>query len=300
MIIMNKVNLHSMFSKIYWSFLNRTYKWWPDSFWLKIAYKAKHGRKLNLKHPETYTEKLQWLKIHDRNPLYTTLVDKYAVKDYVTRKLGSQYVFRCYGVWQNFDEIDFDKLPNQFVLKCTHDSGGIVICKDKQTFDKNAAREIIEKALKLDFWRWSREWAYKNVPPRVLAEEYMVDESGEELKDYKFFCFNGEPHYIEVDFDRFTNHHRNIYDLSWNLQECEIKFPSDRNKQIPCPKNLDEMINMARALSDGFPHVRIDLYNISGRAYFGEFTFYHGGGWEHFSPKEWDLKFGNCIKLSID
>jgi hypothetical protein len=293
-------NLKSMLSKYYWSFLDATHRWWPDSMWLKIAYKAKHGRKLHLKCPKAYTEKLQWLKIHDHNPLYTTLVDKYAVKEYVSQKIGSQYVFPCFGVWNNFDEIDFDKLPNQFVLKCTHDSGGIVICKDKESFDKKAAKDLIERALKLDFWRWSREWAYKNVPPRILAEQYMVDESGEELKDYKLFCFNGEPRYIEVDFDRFTHHHRNIYDVNWNLQECEIKFPSDRNRVIPRPQNLDEMLEMARILSKGFPHVRIDLYNIDGRAYFGEFTFYHGGGWEEFRPLKWDYIFGDCMKLPID
>ena len=128
----------------------------------------------------------------------------------------------------------------------------------------------------------------------------MVDESGEELKDYKLFCFNGEPRYVEVDFDRFTHHHRNIYDVNWNLQECEIKYPSDRNRVIPRPQNLDEMLEMARILSKGFPHVRIDLYNIDGRAYFGEFTFYHGGGWEEFRPLKWDYIFGDCMKLPID
>jgi hypothetical protein len=292
-------NLKSRLSKFYWSFLDATYRWLPDSLWLKIVYKAKHGRKLDLKRPKAYTEKLQWLKIHDHNPLYPTLVDKHAVKDYVSQKIGKQYVFPCYGVWNSFDEIDFSKLPNQFVLKCTHDSGGIVICKDKQSFDKDAARKVIEKALKLDFWEWSREWAYTDVPHRVLAEKYMVDESGEELKDYKFFCFNGEPRFIEVDFDRYVDHHRNIYDLNWNLLDCEIRYKSDRNRVIPCPQNLDEMLAIARTLSEGFPHVRIDLYNISGCAYFGEFTFYHGGGWEKFKPLKWDYVFGDCMKLPV-
>ena len=288
------------FHNLFWMLANNTYKYWPDSIWLKMIYWNKFHRNLNLSNPQSFNEKLNWLKLYNRNPLYSTLVDKFAVKKYVANLIGEEYVIPCYGVWDSFDEIDFNNLPDEFILKCTHDSGGVCICRNKKTFDYSEAKDIISKQLEHNFFWCTREWAYKNVPPRVLAEEYMVDESGEELKDYKFFCFNGEPHYIEVDFDRFTNHHRNIYDLSWNLQECEIKFPSDRNKQIPCPKNLDEMINMARALSDGFPHVRIDLYNISGRAYFGEFTFYHGGGWEHFSPKEWDLKFGNCIKLSID
>ena len=292
-------NYKGRISKLYWSFLDATYRWWPDSMWLKTVYKAKLGRKLDLKNPKAYTEKLQWLKIHDHNPLYTTLVDKYAVKDYVSQKIGKQYVFPCYGVWNSFDEIDFSKLPNKFVLKCTHDSGGIVICKDLQTFDKDAARKVIEKALKLDFWEWSREWAYKDVPHRVLAEEYMVDESGEELKDYKIFCFNGEPRFIEVDFDRYVDHHRNIYDLNWNLLDCEIRYKSDRNRVIPCPQNLNEMLGIARTLSAGFPHVRIDLYNISGRAYFGEFTFYHEGGWGQFSPSKWDYVFGDCMKLPV-
>lgn len=293
-------SLRKAASTCYWRFLDATYRWWPDALWLKMAYKARLGRKLDLKNPKTFTEKLQWLKLHDRNPLYTTLVDKYAVKDYVSRRVGEQYVFPCYGVWNHFDEIDFEHLPSQFVLKCTHDSGGIVICSDKEHFDMAAARDKLEKALKLDFWRWSREWAYKDVRPRILAEQFMVDESGEELKDYKFFCFNGEPRFIEVDFNRFVLHQRNIYDLDWHLLDCEIKFPSNKEREIPRPENLDEMLILARILSEGFLHVRIDLYNISGRAYFGEFTFYHGGGWEDFRPLKWDYVFGDCMILPVN
>lgn len=282
---------------IIWYVLNRTYKLWPDALWLRVLYRTKLHRSLNLKNPQRFTEKLQWLKLHDRNPLYSQLVDKYEVKQYVEEKLGQEYLIPTLGVWNHFDEIDFDALPNQFVLKCTHDSGGLCICKDKSVFDKRSAKEKLERSLSNNFYWWTREWPYKNVKPRIIAEKYMVDESGMELKDYKFFCFNGEPRYVQLDFDRFIDHKRNIFNAKWELQDVEIQFPSDYSRFTERPANLDEMLTVARKLAGGFPHVRVDLYNIQGSIFFGELTFYHGGGFEEFRPQMWDNVFGDLLKL---
>ncbi len=282
---------------IIWYVLNRTYKLWPDALWLRVLYRTKLHRSLNLKNPQKFTEKLQWLKLHDRNPLYSQLVDKYEVKQYVEEKLGKKYLIPTLGVWNHFDEIDFDALPDQFVLKCTHDSGGLCICKDKSLFDKGSAKEKLERSLSNNFYWWTREWPYKNVKPRIIAEKYMVDEGGMELKDYKFFCFNGEPYYIQLDFDRFIDHKRNIFNAKWELQDVEIQFPSDHSRFTECPANLDEMLTVARKLAGDFPHVRVDLYNIQGSVFFGELTFYHGGGFEEFRPQEWDDIFGDLLKL---
>lgn len=284
-------------SSIIWYILNRTYKMWPDSLWLRVLYRTKLHRNLNLKNPQKFTEKLQWLKLHDRNPLYSQLVDKYEVKRYVEEKLGGEYLIPTLGVWDHFDEIDFDALPNQFVLKCTHDSGGLCICKDKAMFDKRSAKEKLERSLSNNFYWWTREWPYKNVKPRIIAEKFMIDESGVELKDYKFFCFNGEPHYIQLDFDRFIDHKRNIFNTKWELQDVEIQFPLDHSRFTERPANLDEMLTVAKKLAGGFPHVRVDLYNIQGSVFFGELTFYHGGGFEEFRPQAWDNVFGDLLKL---
>lgn len=284
-------------SSIIWYILNRTYKMWPDSLWLRVLYRTKLHRNLNLKNPQKFTEKLQWLKLHDRNPLYSQLVDKYEVKRYVEEKLGGEYLIPTLGVWDHFDEIDFDALPNQFVLKCTHDSGGLCICKDKAMFDKRSAKEKLERSLSNNFYWWTREWPYKNVKPRIIAEKFMIDESGVELKDYKFFCFNGEPHYIQLDFDRFIDHKRNIFNTKWELQDVEIQFPLDHSRFTERPANLDEMLTVAKKLAGGFPHVRVDLYNIQGSVFFGELTFYHGGGFEEFRPQAWDHVFGDLLKL---
>ena len=283
--------------KLFWFFLNHTYKWWPDAIWLKVQYRIKMKQRLNLKTPKLYTEKLQWLKLHDRNPLYSILVDKYEVKQYVKEHIGAEYVIPTLGVWDHFDDIDFDLLPDQFVLKCTHDSGNVWICKDKLSFDKAAARKMLEESLKHNFYWWTREWPYKNIKPRIIAEKYMVDESGTELKDYKFFCFNGNPLYVQVDYNRFINHKRNIYDVNWNLQNFEIQFLSDRNHIIECPQNYSTMLQIVRKMAVGIPHVRIDLYNVRGHIYFGEYTFYHGSGFEEFRPSEWNKKFGDLIVL---
>lgn len=269
----------------------------PDKLYLKLLFWLKMGEVLNLRHPKSYNEKLQWLKIYDRNPLYTTLVDKYTVKKWVADKIGEEYIIPTLGVWKNADEIDFDKLPNRFVLKTTNGGGGdVVICKDKSMFDIVKARKHLNKGLKKNIYNDFREWPYKNVSPRIIAEKYLEDES-DELKDYKFFCFDGMVKCLQVDYDRFVDHHRNMYDTDWNLLPFTIKYPSKEGVVIPKPQGFEAMLKIASILSKEIPHVRVDLYNIYGKVYFGELTFYHGSGLKKFTPKEWDYKFGEWLQL---
>lgn len=268
---------------------DRTYLSWM--FYLRCGYK------LNWKHPVTFCEKLQWLKIYNNKSYYTSLVDKYEVKYIVSDLIGKECVIPTLGVWDCFDEIDFDRLPNQFVLKCTHDSGGLVIVKDKATFDKEFARSKISKSLARDYFILGRETPYKNVKRRIIAEKYMVDESGTELKDYKIFCFAGIPKFIQVDFGRFTEHCRNIYDVDWHKLNIKLLYPTNENVNIQRPVHLDKMLDIASRLSAKEPFVRIDLYSIYDEIYFGEFTFFPGAGYEQFEPQEWNRMFGDWITL---
>lgn len=269
----------------------------PDDKYLKIIYKSILKKDLNLDNPTTFNEKLQWLKLNDRNPEYTKMVDKYEVKEYVSNIIGKEHIIPLIGVWDKFEDIDFEKLPNQFVLKCTHDTGGIVICKNKSELNLKETKKKIKKSLKRNFYYYGREWPYKDVKPRIIAEKYMVDESGTELKDYKIFCFDGKAKFILVDFGRFSRHYRNIYDLNWNLLELQIKFPRNIEQKINKPDNLEEMINLAERLSKDIPHVRVDFYNVNGKNYFGELTFFHGSGFTKIEPEGWDEKIGEYLKL---
>lgn len=269
----------------------------PDKMFIKLEYRYYTGRKLNLDNPKTFNEKLQWLKLYYRRPEYTKLVDKYEVRKYIAETIGEEYLIPLLGVWDKFDDIDFSKLPNQFVLKCTHDSGGLVICKDKKKFSIEEARKKINKHLKRNFYYVHREWAYKNVKPRIICEKYMVDESGTELKDYKIFCFNGEPKLIQVDYNRFNGHKRNLYDIEWNYIPNSIKYPTDPNTIIKKPNKLNEMLELARVLSNGYPHVRVDFYYVNDRIYFGEMTFYHGAGYEKFEPESLEFEMGSWLEL---
>ena len=297
-------NLKSRLSKLYWSFLDATYRWWPDSMWLKIVYKAKVGRQLNLRNPQTFSEKLNWLKIHDHNPRYVKMVDKYDAKEYVKDLIGHDVIIPTYGVWNHFDDIDFDSLPNQFVLKCTHDSGGIIICKDKERLDKEKARNKLESALKLDYWCWSREWAYKSVKPRIIAEKYIEDQSaGKDLVDYKFYCFHGKAMFCQVITNRSTDETIDFYDTNWVHQPFVGLNPKAHNaaKGFARPLCYDKMLDIANKLSAdiGAKFVRIDLYDINEHIYFGEITFYPNGGTGSFSPQEWDYKMGGYLDLSV-
>lgn len=276
--------------------LKRLGRWIPDKKYLEIYYKLATGQKLHLENPLTYNEKLQWLKLYDRNSLYTIMVDKYAVKEYVASVVGPEYVIPVLGVWDKFEDIDFDLLPDQFVLKATHDSGGIVLCEDKRRFDVIQARDKINAHLKNNLYHTLKEWPYKDVFPRIMAEKYMVDEGGYELKDYKVFVFDGVPKIMHVDYDRFAGHKRNVYTLDWDFIDVCFKFPNNKDYKIERPVALDKMIELSQVLGRGLPHVRVDFYSIKEKVYVGEITFYHGSGTEFF-PDEWNYKMGDWIKL---
>lgn len=270
----------------------------PDAMYIQLNYFAHFKKFANLKEPGTYNEKLNWLKIHDRNPLYTTLVDKYEVKKYVDEILGGgEYTIPTLGVWDRFDDIDFDRLPNQFVLKCTHDSEGLVIVKDKSTLDIQKAKEKIEAALKQNFYYIGREWPYKNVEPRIIAEPYLEDHVDGELRDYKFFCFNGQPKLMFVASDRIKNATKfDYYDLEFNHLNIVQKYP---NAEAPLrkPVTFEKMIEFSKVLSKDFPHVRVDFYEVDGHLYFGELTFYHFSGFMPFKPSKWDEIMGSWLTL---
>lgn len=269
----------------------------PDKAYIQMYYFAHFKRFCNLRNPETYNEKLNWLKLHDRNEEYTKLVDKYEVKEYIASIIGEDYIIPTLGVWNHFDDIDFEKLPNQFVLKCTHDSEGLVIVKDKNKLDKVAAKEKIEAALKQNFYYIGREWPYKNVKPRIIAEKYMEDHVDGELRDYKFFCFDGQPKAMFIASDRASDHVKfDYFDLEFNHLDIKQKYPHAQNT-LRKPETFDKMIEFSKILSKGFPHVRVDFYEVDGRLYFGELTFYHFSGFMPFEPSKWDKTFGDWIHL---
>lgn len=266
-----------------------------DEMYLKFMFKLRMHRKLDLENPQYFNDKIQWMKLYNRNSEYTTIVDKYAVKQYVAKIIGNQYIIPTIGMWEKFDDIDFEKLPNRFVLKCTHDSGGLVICKDKTKFDIEQARKKINKCLKRNYYWMGREWPYKNVPHRIIAEQYMADD----LRDYKLFCFNGIPRMTLVCSERFTKDglKEDFYDEAWN--HLNIQRPTHGNAILPiqCPKQYELMKKLATKLSEKMPFARIDFYELNERLYFGEITFYPASGFEGFQPEEWDLRLGKWIKL---
>lgn len=268
-----------------------------DKTFIKWEYFSGMRKFPNLKNPQTYNEKLQWLKLHDKHPEYTRMVDKYEAKKYVKEILGEEYIIPTLGVWERFEDIDFDKLPNQFVLKCTHDSGGLVICPDKSKLDINKARKKINKSLKKNYFLEHREYPYKDVKPRIIAEKFMVDESGTELKDYKFFCFNGEPKMLLLACDRANGTYMNFYDMDFNLLPVQRKAHPNAKNEFERPKGFDEMFRIAKILSKDIPHVRVDFYDINGEIYFGELTFFSGSGNIPFYPDEWDYKLGEWLEL---
>ena len=272
--------------------------WIDDKAYLKLMYYLIFDKKLNLNNSKTFNEKLQWLKLYDRNPLYTNLVDKYEVRKYIAQTIGEEYLIPLIGVWDKFDDIDFSTLPNQFVLKCTHDSGGLVICKNKSKLDIEVARKKINKCLRRNYYYSGREWPYKDVKPRIVCEKYMVDESGVELKDYKFFCFDGEPKALFVATDRGIDTRFDYFDMDFNHLPF-MQHYKNGVKKITKPKGFDKMVELAKKLSGSIPHVRVDFYDINGKVYFGELTFYHFSGFEKFEPEEYDEIFGKWIKLPL-
>jgi len=256
------------------------------------------GYRPDLDNPRTFNEKLQWLKLNDRNPQYTQLVDKYEVKKYIADKIGKEYAIPTLGVYNSFDEIDFDKLPRKFVLKCTHDSGSVVICRDKAELDKSMAKKILERGLRRNYYWTGREWPYKNVKPRIIAEQYLEGIDIEDLIDYKFLCMNDIMKMVFTCTNRFDANGLcvNFYDRYWNPMPFERHYPR-RKKELEKPKKFEEMVSLSEKLSKGICFVRVDFYSVEGKIYVGEMTFYPGNGMEEFTPTEWDYKLGEMIQL---
>lgn len=276
--------------------------WLPDKVFLESAFRARFGRKLNLNNPETFNEKLQWLKLYNRKPEYTKMVDKYLVRDYVKEKIGEEYLIPLLGVWDDPEKIDFDELPMQFVLKCNHNSGlGMCICKDKNSLDINKAKEELKKGINQNYYLTSREWPYKDVPRRIIAEKYMVDESGYELKDYKFYCFDGKVKLVMINSDRMSSEKTKANYFDENYQPLDFVWGYE-NAEIPPqkPEKFEEMKYLAEKLSEGITHVRIDFYQTPSGIYFGEITFFDGSGFDAIEPIEWDYKIGSWLKLPME
>ncbi len=269
-----------------------------DEQYLKLKYKNVVGRNLDLENPKTFNEKLQWLKLYNRKPEYTMMVDKYKVREYIAQALGEEYLIPLLGVWDDPEDIDFDALPDQFVLKCNHNSGlGMCICKDKSKLDIPKVKDELRKGLQQNYYLSNREWPYKDVPRKIIAEKYMEDASGD-LKDYKFYCFNGVMKFVMINSDRNTDKPTradyfdrdfNWLDFTWGYSHAEV--------QPQKPEQFEEMVAIAERLSKGLPHIRVDLYDCNGKIYFGELTFFDGSGFDKIEPLEWDYKIGEMLKL---
>lgn len=285
------------------SIVYRYFQWLPDKWYLSLRYRFNMGRWIDWSNPSAFTEKIQWLKIYNRKPEYTTLVDKYAVKKYVANIIGKEYIIPTLGVWNNPEDIVWDSLPNQFVLKTTHGGGGggVVICKDKATFNKEEAKTKLSKSLKSDIYSNFREWPYKNVPKRIIAEKFLTLEknpASNDLPDYKFFCFTGKVRFFKVDFGRFVEHHANYYTTEGELLDFGEKgLEPDPNYPIELPNNLNMMISLAERLSENEPFLRVDFYNVKGKIYFGELTFYPASGMLPWTADECDYRLGNMMTL---
>lgn len=265
-------------------------------YWQEMNYLLLTRQHLNLDNPKTFNEKLQWLKLYDRNPLYTKLVDKYLVKDWVAEKIGREYIIPTLAVYESPNEIVLDELPNQFVLKCNHDSGSVVICRDKNVFDFDEAKRKLDRCLKKSTYAFCGEWAYKDVPRRIIAEKYMEEVGQSDLMDYKLFCFGGVPRILYMSRDHARNCTTDFFDMDFNRLPIRMQAP---NSEIPPqkPKEFDELKRLASILSQGIPQVRVDFYVINGKIYFGEMTFYHCGGMVQVQPYEWNVKMGDMIQL---
>lgn len=273
-----------------------------DRLYISIVYWLRLGKKLNLDSPVTFSEKLQWLKLHNRNPEYTVMVDKYRVREYIAEKLGEEYLIPLLGVWDDPDDIDFDALPNQFVLKCNHNSGlGMCICKDKSKLNIQKVKADLRKGLRQDYYLTGREWPYKNVPKKIIAEKYMDDGTGSDLRDYKFFCFGGKPQYCQVISNRSTKETIDFFDTEWNHQEFTgLSSFLQFSEEIKQPQSYKEMQGLAGKLSQRIPFVRIDFYEIKGKPYFGEITFYPASGFGVFTPNKWNVILGKQIELPLE
>lgn len=291
-----KFNINHYFIKVLFKFS----RWVPDKPYISIQNRIMLGRTINWRKPQLFSDKMQWLKLYDRNPFYTILVDKVAVKEYVAKLIGRQYIIPTLGVYAKGEDIDWDALPNQFVLKCNHDAGSnsVVLCNDKTTLDKLVIIKKLNNRLRINNYWHTKEWPYKNVKPCILAEKMLQTPIGTVPEDYKFYCFNGEPRFLLVIKGRGVNLQYCYFDMNFNLMpimDKGMEFPSE----IPTkPRNFEKMVEMVRKLCAEIPHVRIDLYNIDGNIFFGEYTFYSAGGFESFEPYKWNLTFGNWIDIT--
>ena len=263
-------------------------------------YRGTTGRKLDLDNPKRYTEKLQWIKLYDHNPLYSTMVDKAAAKEWAARIIGAEHIIPTLGLWDDPDEIDFAGLPNRFVLKCTHDSKSVQICRDRRSFDIPMAKACLKRALNREFHYEGRQWPYKNVPPRVLAEAYMENEATGDLRDYKFFTFNGVPKVMYIATGRGSGEtYGDFFDMDFHHLDLRI----DHKTAPVCPEKpalFEQMKEAAKLLAEGTPQVRVDFYEVNGQFYFGEMTFFHCSGFVNFQPDEWDEKFGSWMPDMIN
>ena len=279
------------------SLLKKLLRFIPDKLYLQLMYKHHIGKFINFNSPSTFNEKLQWLKLYDKKAAYTYLVDKYKAKKIVADAIGEEHIIRTYGVWDAPEKIDFDMLPNSFVLKWNHDSGSVVICRDKKSFNKDDALAKLQAGkYRSGFW-YGREWPYKDVIPCVIAEEFIEGADGD-LPDFKFMCFNGEVKCSFVCTKRFSNEglHVTFYDRDWQRLPFARKYPTER-QDIAKPEHYEEMVALAEKLSRNIPFVRVDFYDVNGKIYFGEMTFFPGSGFEKFNPPEWDEKIGDWLTL---
>ncbi len=271
--------------------------WLPDKLFLKMAYRGQMGKKLSLKTPQAFNEKIQWLKLYDRKPLYNVLVDKYEVKKYIANQIGNEIVIPTLRVWNTPEEIQIDQLPNRFVLKCTHDSGSVIICKNKETFKIADAKKELQRHLKKNPYWFGREWPYKNVKPRIIAEQYLEDEN-HQLVDYKIMCFNGEAKCCFVFSDRFSKSGMclNVYDKKWNMLPVNREY-TKQNPSLQKPENYEKMYTLAETIAKDTYFSRVDFYENKGKLFFGEITLYPNSGLTRFVPDEWDYIFGSWIEL---
>lgn len=280
----------------------RIYDWMPDKAYLKMMYRLKMNKKLDLSNPQTLNEKLQWLKLYDRKPEYTMMVDKYAVRKYIADKLGEEYLIPLLGVWNDPSEIDFDKLPDQFVLKCNHNSGlGMCICKDKSSLDIKKVKKDLSKGLKQNYYKHGREWPYKDVPRKIIAEKYMTDsDHSNSFTDYKFYCFNGRVDCVLMCIGRNTGNTKfYFFDKQWNLKRYnKLGRMAPEGFTLPKPPYIDEMFDIAKKLSVGFPYVRVDLYSTEDHVYFGELTLFPDSGFDANRMPEIDKMFGDMVILN--
>lgn len=287
----SKIILYLM-SHGYFNFLD-------DKTFLKIQYRIKMGNKLNLKNPITYSEKIQWLKLYDRKNNYIVMVDKYEAKKYVANKIGEEYIIPTIGVYNSLEEIDFNHLPNQFVMKCTHDSGGLIICRNKQRLNINQVKKKINSYLRRNYFYFGREWPYKNVTPRIIIEQYLEEENTLDLKDYKFYCFNGTPKYLYVS-EGLENHQTakmEFFDMNFNSAPFMREDYRSFDKKPQRPIHFEQMKKLAKILSQGIPFIRVDFYEVNNRIYFGELTFSPCSGYMLLNPKEYDKVLGDMLEL---